>query len=163
MSERVHLLTDRNVALLSRWLEALASCGGIWEIRATPQRRKRTVDQNSKLHAMCTDVARQVEWAGGYLEPEEWKRIFVAAIYGQRVVPGLDGEFVVLNKRTSRMKVAECAEVIERIYAFGAEKNVVWSDPTEGIHDNARDVRAEAAQENTQVVPGDRAAQSGGW
>lgn len=154
MSERVHLLTDKNVALIGRWLEALANCGGIWEVRATPQKRKRTPDQNSKLHAMCADVARQVPWAGGMLDTEEWKRIFVAAIYGQRVVPGLDGEFVVLNKRTSRMKVAECAEVIERIYAFGAEKGVVWSNESEGIH---------ASQEDSQVVPGEGARGSSSW
>lgn len=88
----------------------------------------RTLDQNAKLHAMCGDLAKQVKWNGEYLDLEDWKRLIVAAVYGQKIIPGINGGFVVLNKRTGKMKKMECAEVIEQLYAFGAEKEVKWSD-----------------------------------
>lgn len=90
---------------------------------------KRTDDQNRKLHAMCGDLAEQVEWAGEKLDTEDWKRLIVASIHGQKVIPSIDGKgFVVLNKRTSKMTKMDVAEVIEALYAFGAEKEVKWSD-----------------------------------
>ena len=92
---------------------------------------RRTLDQNSKLWPMLQDVSRQVEWYGQKLKPEEWKDVFTAALKKQRVVPGLDGGFVVLGARTSRMGKREFAELVELIYAFGAERDVVWSDPKE--------------------------------
>ena len=90
---------------------------------------KRTDDQNRKLHAMCGDLAEQVQWAGEKLDTEDWKRLLVASIHGQKVILGIDGQgFVVLNKRTSKMNKADVGEVIEALYAFGAERGVRWSD-----------------------------------
>ena len=88
----------------------------------------RTLDQNAKLHAMCGDLSKQVLWAGAYLDTEDWKRIIVASIWGQKVVPSIDGKgFVVLNKRTGKMNKMQCSEVIEALYCFGAEKEVKWT------------------------------------
>jgi hypothetical protein len=85
----------------------------------------RTSEQNRKLHAMCQDIARQKKWAGEFLDVEDWKRLFVAAIYGQKVVPSLEGHgFVVLNKKTSRMLVDECTPVIEYIQAWAVDNDV---------------------------------------
>jgi len=59
------------------------------------------------------------------MDPEDWKRIFVAAIYGQKVVPNLDGDgFVVLNTKTSSMTIPECTPVIERIIAWAVDNDV---------------------------------------
>lgn len=92
---------------------------------------QRTLDQNDKLNAMCGDVAAQVEWHGQWLTKDDWRHMFVASYRkGQRAVPGIDGGFVVLGASSRKLKVKECADVIEIIYAFGAERGVVWSDPT---------------------------------
>lgn len=91
----------------------------------------RTDDQNSKLWPMLQDVSRQVEWYGAKLSDHEWKDVFTAALRKAKVVPGLDGGFVVLGQRTSQMGKREFSDLIELIYAFGAEKGVVWSDPKE--------------------------------
>ena len=51
----------------------------------------RTLDQNSRLWAMLTELSRQVEWYGQRLRPEEWKDVMTAALKKQRAVPGIDG------------------------------------------------------------------------
>lgn len=76
---------------------------------------------------MCADVAKQKPWAGQWLDKEDWKRLFVAAIYGQQILPGLEGGFVVLNKLTRKMRVAECIEVIDYIRHWGDSQGVNWS------------------------------------
>lgn len=89
----------------------------------------RTIPQNKHLWACLTDVSRQVDWYGRRLSQWAWKDIFTAARHRQDVVPGIDGGFVVLGEHTSRMSKAEMTELLELIYAFGANHKVVWSDP----------------------------------
>jgi hypothetical protein len=100
-----------------------------WVMKLTEPTR--SLDQNSKLWPMLTDVASQVEWYGKRLTEWEWKDIFTAALKKSKVVPGIDGGFVVLGQHTSSMGKADFSELIEIIYAFGADKGVVWSDPME--------------------------------
>lgn len=95
---------------------------------------KRSHEQNSRLWALLTDVSRQVEWCVDgkmqRLSPEDWKTMFSAGLTKtQRVAHGIDGGFVMLGTRTSRMTVAEMCELQELIQAFGAEHSVQWSDP----------------------------------
>lgn len=110
-----------------------ALAGG--HVKITLGREKRTSDQNSKLWPMLGDVAKQVEWYGQKLSDEDWKHVFTASLTRQRVVPGIDGGFVVLGKSTSRMKKDEFSDLIELIYAFGAERGVQWSEKALAIYD----------------------------
>jgi len=95
----------------------------------TFQEPTRTLDQNAKLWPMLDDISKQVNWYGKRLTREEWKDVFSAALKKQKVVPGLDGGFVVCGQHTSKMGKREFAELIELMYAFGAERSVIWSDP----------------------------------
>jgi hypothetical protein len=92
----------------------------------------RTGEQNKKFHAMVRDIAAQVEWAGEMMDEEDWKRLLLAAQYGQKVVPNPlnpQGTFIVINNRRSRGLVKpEMAELIGEIEAFGAERGVQWSE-----------------------------------
>lgn len=94
----------------------------------TVESEKRTGDQNRLLWAALSDVAEQVEWHGMKLEPEDWKHVFSAGLKKQRAVPGIDGGFVVLGQSTSKMSKAEFSELIELIYAFGAERGVKFKE-----------------------------------
>ena len=88
----------------------------------------RSNDQNAKLWASLSDIAKQVVWHGRSLDTNSWKHIFSSSLKKQEVVPNLDGTgFVVMGVATSRMSKAEMAELIELIAAFGAERNVNWS------------------------------------
>lgn len=94
----------------------------------------RTLDQNAKLWPMLTDVSKQVRWPVdgelAYMAEDDWKDLFTAALRKhQRMAKGIDGGVVMLGSRTSRMKKAEFSDLIEIIYAFGAEHGVQWSEP----------------------------------
>jgi len=92
-------------------------------------REKRSKSQNARLWATLTDVADQVEWHGQYLSQEDWKNIFTASLTQQRVVPAIDGGFVVLGTSTSKMNKQQFSDLLELIYAFGANHQIKWSDP----------------------------------
>jgi hypothetical protein len=94
---------------------------------------KRSLEQNAKLWACLTDIARQVQWPVDgklqYLTPDDWKDILTAGLNkSQRVAQGVDGGFVMLGQRTSKMKVGEMVELLDFIQWFGAEKGVRWSE-----------------------------------
>lgn len=89
----------------------------------------RSSEQNRRLWSLLTDLAQQVNWHGNKLTADEWKCVMSASLKRQKVVPGLDGGFVVLGQSTSKMTRAEMAELQELIEAFGAQQGVsfkVW-------------------------------------
>ena len=91
------------------------------------QPEKRSLPQNSRMWAMLADVSRQVNWHGQKLEPSEWKDVFTAALKRQKVVPGIDGGFVVLGSSTSKMNKGEMSELMELMAAFAAQHGVRFS------------------------------------
>ena len=86
--------------------------------------RTRTLDQNAALWPLLGEISRQVDWYGQRLSEEEWKDVFSAALKKQKVVPGLDGGFVVCGQRTSKMGKREFSDLLELINAFAAERGV---------------------------------------
>lgn len=98
-------------------------------ITVTISERTRSGEQDKRLWATLRDISQQVNWHGRWLDAESWKCIFTAALKKQDVVPNLDNDgFVVIGQSTSKMRVGEFAELLELIQAFGAERNVNWSD-----------------------------------
>ena len=81
------------------------------------------------MWAQLEDISRQVDWYGQKLTKEEWKDVFSAALKRQKVVPGLDGGFVVCGQRTSKMGKREMADLLELMNAFCAERGVKLSAP----------------------------------
>lgn len=88
----------------------------------------RNLEQNAALWAALSDISKQVEWYGQRLTPEEWKDVFTASLKRQKVVPGLDGGFVVCGLSTSKMCKSEFSQLLDLAYAFGAEKEVKFHD-----------------------------------
>lgn len=91
----------------------------------------RDADHNARFHSMVRDIAKQVPWAGEKLGEEDWKRLLLAAKFGQKVVPNpLTGiGFVVMNEKRSRLLTnAQMEEMIGEIEAFGALHEVDWSE-----------------------------------
>lgn len=87
----------------------------------------RSTAQNRLLWSCLSDLARQVDWHGQKLDAESWKDMCSAALKRQRVVPGIEGGFVVLGQRTSKMTRAEMTEMIDFVHAFGAQHGVTWA------------------------------------
>ena len=90
---------------------------------------KRSDAQNRRLWAMLADISAQVDWYGQKLTSEEWEDVFSASLKRTKVVPGLDGGFVVCGQSTSKMTKAEMCEMQELMEAFGAEKGVRFRAP----------------------------------
>ena len=103
-----------------------------WGTRLEFKASKRSLPQNDRLWASLTDVAEQVVWHGQKLQASDWKDMFTASLRKARVVPGIDpGSFVLLGLHTSDMSKDELSSLLELIYAFGAEHNVVFHDQKE--------------------------------
>ena len=95
----------------------------------------RTLPQNDRFWASLTAVADQHAHNGVTLSPEDWKLVFLDAYWrfkGEelRLVPNLDGNgFVPLSGRSSSdLTKDEMSELLEMIYAKGAEWGVIFYD-----------------------------------
>lgn len=91
---------------------------------------KRSLPQNDRMWAMLTDVSRQVTHHGVKLSPDDWKLVFLEALGRElRMVPNLDGTgFVNLGRSSSDLSKAEMTDLIELIFAYGAQHGVVFLD-----------------------------------
>lgn len=125
MNKHYYILAHQTARNLAAQACLEAPDGFVVEIKE----RTRSLEQNSFLWALLTDVSRQVEWYGRKLSPENWKHVFSAALSKQDVVPNLDNNgFVVLGQSTSKMSKREFSDLVELINSFGAQHGVVWSD-----------------------------------
>jgi hypothetical protein len=90
----------------------------------------RSLAENAMLHALLTQISKQVEWAGKKRDVETWKRLLTAAWCRARgehieMLPALDGHGVdIVFRRTSQLTRSECAELIEFVLAWAAEHGV---------------------------------------
>jgi hypothetical protein len=95
---------------------------------------KRSLDQNSKMWAMLTEVSLQVKWHGVALTPDCWKLLFLDALRREiggelRIVPNIDGDgFVNIGTSSSDLSKDEMGMLIELISKFGAEHEVTFYD-----------------------------------
>lgn len=136
MSERVLYFDSRNVrGIFKRAYQVaceLVAMGDRWEL--VLRERKRSNNQNAKLWACLQDVAEQCEMVINgrpcKASKEDWKTLFSAALAREnRMAIGIDGGVVILGVSTSRMRKSEFSDLLELIQAYGAEHDVVWSDP----------------------------------
>lgn len=105
-------------------------------------RMVRSLAQNNRMWAVLTDIAKQVEWHGMTLSKEDWKEMFSAIQGNQRVVPGLQGGFVVLGVPTRKQDKQWFSDLFELINSFGAEHNVRWSDPALKAFEHHKEAKA---------------------
>lgn len=92
---------------------------------------KRTLDQNSRMWAMLSDVAFQISWHGIKLTTEDWKLVFLDGLKREvRLAPNLDGTgFVNLGRSSSDLSKEEMSDLIELIFSFGANHGVTFHEP----------------------------------
>lgn len=91
--------------------------------------RTRSLDQSAKLHSIFAEVARQKEWQGRKLAPEQWKVLFIsghaiATKQGADMVPGLESEFVNLRESSAAMSIARMNSLLEYVLAWCAENGI---------------------------------------
>lgn len=118
----VPLVTEKDRKKAHGWIDAAPVGTKI----AFKRPDNRSIDQNAMLWARLSEISRQVDWYGQKLSPSDWKEMFTASLRKSRVVPGLDGGFVVLGLSTSNMTKAEFGMLLDLIDAFAAEYGVVF-------------------------------------
>lgn len=96
---------------------------------------RRTLPQNDKMWAMLTDIVKQKKKINGQTyTTDQWKAIFMQALGHELrgdVLPTLDGTdfFTVDGTSSSKLSDTEMSDLIEFMFAWGAENHVEWSDP----------------------------------
>lgn len=111
-----------------------------WMIVGSEPTKRRI--QEEKYHAMIGDIARQVEHIGRKWDADDMKRLLIDEFademraagtplhHDARVVPSFDGRRIVqLGVQSREFYVKEAAAFIEFLYAFGAARDVRWSEP----------------------------------
>lgn len=131
------MMADRKVfylrsrLILDNALDAVRRAGH--GFRVTISMPKRSTEQNDKMWAMLTDVAR-AKPEGRNWTPETWKCAFMHYL-GHQVLfaEGLDGcgPFPV-GFRSSKLTVGQMSDLITCIYKYGDEHGVEWKDTKGG-------------------------------
>lgn len=117
-------------------MQALHMAPDGWLVRIEPPNR--SLEQNSKFHAILADLARsEMTWAGKRRTFDEWKAIIisghaVATGSGGEVIPGIEGEFVAIRESSAHMGVARAASLIEYLIAFCAINGVELTETRRG-------------------------------
>lgn len=124
MSKWSFIVSDKVRTKLHAWIDR-APAGMIVQFIEN----KRTLEQNSKLWPMLTDISTQLTWHGVKYPPEDWKDYLMHQLRGGRWMPAEEGGMVPVGFRTSELSRAEFSDLIEVVYAFGARHGVEWSDP----------------------------------
>ena len=89
----------------------------------------RSLDQNAKLWAMLSDIAR-AKPEGRAMAPELWKAAFMSAL-GYEIIwqPGIENAPPFpAGFRTSRLSKAQFADLITFVHSYGDRHGVRWSD-----------------------------------
>lgn len=90
----------------------------------------RSTEQNAALHRLLQAIVKaRYKWAGRTWSIDDWRAIMVSAHAKAtnrpgEIVPGLEGEFVVLRRSTTRMSVAELSSLIEYVQAWCAQNGI---------------------------------------
>lgn len=125
------LNAQQGKALLDRYYlqcKPVLIAGHMLRVVVTPDTR--TLDQNAKFHALCSDIAASgLTWAGEKRTPKQWKVLLVsghavATGDGAELTQGLEGEMVNLRESTALMSVRRGASLIEYALAFCAHNGV---------------------------------------
>ena len=90
-------------------------------ISITACENSRTLEQNAMMWGLLTQLQKRATWHNERYHKEDWKDLLTAGLEKQRIVPGIEGGFVALGQRTSKMSVKNMNDLIEFIFYFAAE------------------------------------------
>ena len=109
-----------------RWVKA-APTGTRLEFKET----KRTLPQNDRMWAMLTDISTQKSHYGNRYPPGIWKCLMMHACgHEVQFIPSLDcAEIIPMGYHSSDLGVSEMSELIEFMFSWGTQNNVVFHEP----------------------------------
>jgi hypothetical protein len=151
MSRWTFIIQKSNRELIRRWLDK-APAGFRVEI-AEP---KRSSEQNSKLWATLTEIARQRPTHNGVkMTPDLYKSVFMQALGREMVMlPTLNGDgFFPIGHRSSELSKAEFSDLLELIHAWAATQSITLNDPSDGSDSDRVTEGAEPRHGTARAIP----------
>ena len=92
---------------------------------------KRSLDANAAMWAALSDISR-AKPDGRMHVPEVWKSLFLhAAGHAVQFEEGLDGRPFPVGFSSSRLSKQQMSDLLDFIFAWGAERGVVFTDNRE--------------------------------
>ncbi|UZE52163.1 recombination protein NinB [Rhodopseudomonas sp. P2A-2r] len=122
----ITLDTPDDRARAARWCRDLPR-GTRVEFKKT----KRTLPQNARMWSMLTDVALQKEHCGRRYTPDLWKILMMHGCGLEvQMIPSLNNDTLIpWGQSSSDLSKEEMTDLIEFMFAWGAENGIIWSDP----------------------------------
>lgn len=139
MTKRVFCLKDKSIRQRCAEYALTAAMDGDMAVFSEPTKKR---VQEEKYHAQIGDIAEQTTYAGKKWDADDMKRILVdefademrnlgTPLHGDgRLIPSENGRRVIqLGVQTRDFYVKEASAFIEWLYAYGAQRDVIWSEP----------------------------------
>lgn len=126
-----------------RMVHHAARDGAVRAVKAAPEGYvvvvrppNRSLDQNSKFHALVSDITKaKPTWKGVNMDAEDWKQILVlshaiATAGGSvRMVPDLEGHgYIQLRESTAKMNKGRGSSLIEYTIAWAVAHDIPLRD-----------------------------------
>lgn len=95
------------------------------------KKARRTLKQNDRMWAMLTDIAEQREHCGRRYTPDLWKILMMHGTGLEvQLIPSLDNATMIpWGQSSSDLSKDEMSDMIEFMFAWGAQNGIIWSDP----------------------------------
>lgn len=125
MTGQTVILAGSSQRQLAKGLIDAAPDGAVVNVREA----KRTLDQSAKMWAMLSDLSR-AQPGGRKCTADTWKLLAMhASGHACQFEIGLNGQPFPTGYSSSNLTKSRMSDLIEWMYAFGAEHGVVWSEP----------------------------------
>ncbi|PHR61811.1 MAG: hypothetical protein COA43_01180 [Robiginitomaculum sp.] len=113
-------------------LTALQSLGN-WKVKiAAPNR---TLEQNDKMWAMLTPIAKEMELKGSYYSTADWKCYFLHILGSeQRFMPSHNNAYIPVGSSSKALTKSEFSDLFEVIRHFAAVNNIDLKEPAHPQH-----------------------------
>lgn len=86
-------------------------------------------EQRRLLNSACSDLARDLTWHGQRFSKDDWRHFLAGTAKGWRMVPGINGGFVMLGASSLSLTKAEATEALTMAFELGDQP---WTyDPTQ--------------------------------
>ena len=95
-----------------------------YKIVIDEEKSTRSVEQNNRMWAILTDISEQVlDETGKQYSPETWHNFFKAKYLGKDTII-VDGEPILVEKTTTKLKIMEFIDYCTQIEAFAIDHGV---------------------------------------
>lgn len=136
------LLTKREVDRAIAFLNGLVlDAEKPWELVIRKYRKKRSIEQNKRYHAVCAEIAEQLILNGRTYLPDTLKEHFKRLFIGTNEVPMPDGTTAVYGISSTTLSVGEFAVYMTKIDAWSTENGVIFEETRAMLDDYAKQAR----------------------